>query len=101
MKRSVTTIHFFNCPILLITSLCSVCIALLKLMIKDEFYAMDKGIDLRDKIKGAWAAQTIGVTYGGPTEFRYNKRIIPDSIEIHWSDTMMYHWMKNIPWFVR
>jgi hypothetical protein len=23
--------------------------------------------------------------------------MIPDSIEIHWSDTMMYHWMKNIP----
>ena len=28
---------------------------------------------LKDKIKGAWAAQTIGVTYGGPTEFRYLK----------------------------
>ena len=25
---------------------------------------------LMDKIKGGWAAQTIGVTYGGPTEFR-------------------------------
>ena len=52
---------------------------------------------LLDKIKGAWAAQTIGVTYGGPTEFRYNKRIIPDSIQIQWTDTMMYHWMKRIP----
>ena len=52
---------------------------------------------LQDKIKGAWATQTIGVTYGGPTEFRYNKRIIPDSIEIEWSDTMMLHWMQNIP----
>lgn len=52
---------------------------------------------LRDKIKGAWAAQTIGVTYGGPTEFRYNKRIIPDSVDIEWSDTMMLHWMTNIP----
>ena len=29
----------------------------------------------KDKIKGAWAAQTIGVTYGGPTEFSYTKRI--------------------------
>lgn len=52
---------------------------------------------LRDKIKGAWAAQTIGVTYGGPTEFRYNKRIIPDSVEIAWSDTMMLDWMTNRP----
>jgi len=40
--------------------------------------------DLRDKIMGGWAAQTIGVTYGGPTEFRYCKRIIPDSIKIPW-----------------
>lgn len=62
----------------------------------EDFYVLTKDA-LQDKIKGAWAAQTIGVTYGGPTEFRYNKRIIPDSIEIHWSDTMMYHWMKNIP----
>ena len=27
---------------------------------------------LRDKIKGGWAAQTIGVTYGFPVEFRFN-----------------------------
>jgi hypothetical protein len=25
--------------------------------------------DLRDKIKGGWAGQTIGCTFGGPTEF--------------------------------
>ncbi|MCK5103700.1 MAG: ADP-ribosylglycohydrolase family protein, partial [Cyclobacteriaceae bacterium] len=62
----------------------------------DGFVTISKEV-LKDKIKGAWAAQTIGVTYGGPTEFKYNKNIIPDSIEIHWSDTMMYHWMKHIP----
>lgn len=39
---------------------------------------------LMDKIKGGWAGQTLGVTYGGPTEFRYRSRIIPDSIEIPW-----------------
>lgn len=53
--------------------------------------------DLRDKIKGAWAVQTIGVTYGGPTEFRYNKRMIPDSVMLEWSDTTMLHWMNFIP----
>ncbi len=53
--------------------------------------------DLQDKIKGGWALQTIGVTYGGPTEFRYRKQIIPDSVKIQWSDTMMYHWMTRIP----
>ena len=26
---------------------------------------------LLDKIKGGWAGQTIGCTYGGPTEFKY------------------------------
>ncbi len=61
-----------------------------------DYYVINKET-LKDKIKGAWAAQTIGVTYGGPTEFRYNKRIIPDSVTIHWSDTMIYHWMTRSP----
>ena len=52
---------------------------------------------LRDKIKGAWASQTIGVTFGGPTEFRYLKKIIPDSIEILWDDSTLYKMMKNTP----
>jgi hypothetical protein len=61
-----------------------------------DYFSMTKET-LRDKIKGGWALQTIGVTYGGPTEFRYQKQIIPDSVELHWSDTMMYHWMTQIP----
>lgn len=28
---------------------------------------------LMDKIKGGWAGQTIGCTYGGPTEFKYSE----------------------------
>jgi hypothetical protein len=52
---------------------------------------------LQNKIKGAWAGQVIGCTYGGPTEFRFQKRIIPDSVVLHWSDTMMLHWMTHIP----
>ena len=55
------------------------------------------GKELKDKIKGAWALQTIGVTYGGPTEFRYLKTTIPDSIEIAWTDTTLAYWMENIP----
>jgi len=42
---------------------------------------------LQDKIKGGWAGQTLGVTYGGPTEFRYRSRIIPDSVEIPWPES--------------
>ncbi len=37
--------------------------------------------DLMDKIKGGWAGQVIGVCYALPTEFKYQKRIIPDSIK--------------------
>jgi len=38
--------------------------------------------DLKDKIKGAWAAQTIGVTFGSPVEFKYNSTLIPDDKKI-------------------
>lgn len=38
--------------------------------------------ELLDKIKGGWAAQTIGCTYGGPTEFCYQGRTIADTIAI-------------------
>ena len=40
---------------------------------------------LRDKIKGGWAGKMIGVSYGGPTEFRYNSVINED--EIKWDPT--------------
>lgn len=41
---------------------------------------------LRDKIKGGWAGQTIGVIYGAPTEFKYNGVMISDSIPISWDN---------------
>ena len=41
---------------------------------------------LLDKIKGGWAGQVIGCTYGGPTEFRYNGRMIEDNVEIPWGE---------------
>ncbi|MBR4995128.1 MAG: ADP-ribosylglycohydrolase family protein [Alistipes sp.] len=41
---------------------------------------------LMDKIKGGWAGQAIGVTYGGPTEFRYLGRTMADSDNIAWGD---------------
>ena len=62
----------------------------------DEYYTISKA-ELQNKIKGAWAAQTIGVTYGGPVEFKFNDKYIPDFVALNWSDTMMYHWMKYIP----
>ncbi len=53
--------------------------------------------DLLDKIKGAWAAQVIGVTFGGPTEFRHRGAIIPDYQPIAWNEELMKWWYTNAP----
>ncbi len=39
---------------------------------------------LKDKIMGGWAGQTIGVTFGGPYEFRYNGTFIGDYQPLLW-----------------
>ncbi len=44
---------------------------------------------LKNKIKGAWAAQTIGVTFGVPSEFRYNTTMIRDYHPLVWNDSSM------------
>ena len=52
---------------------------------------------LKDKIKGGWAGQTIGCTYGGPTEFRYEGTMINDNIPIEWPDGFIKHYYDNFP----
>lgn len=52
---------------------------------------------LRDKIKGAWAAQTIGVTYGFPVEFRFNSVRVPDDRELPWYDGYLYETFTETP----
>ena len=47
---------------------------------------------LFDKVKGAWAGQVIGCTYGGPTEFRYLSTMIPDSIVMPWGPGEIKKW---------
>ena len=42
--------------------------------------------ELLNKIKGGWAGQVIGVTYGGPTEFQFNGTMINDYVPIEWYD---------------
>ena len=55
--------------------------------------------ELMNKIKGGWAGQTIGVTYGGPTEFKYRDRIIGPEVEIPWGDPDYVHnTMTRQPW---
>ncbi len=53
--------------------------------------------ELKDKIKGGWAGQTIGVTFGGPTEFRYNGTFIQDYQTIPWYDGYIRKWMEDEP----
>ena len=44
---------------------------------------------LRDKIRGGWAGQMIGVSYGFPTEFAYRERIIPENELPEWQADMV------------
>ncbi|WP_286832785.1 MULTISPECIES: ADP-ribosylglycohydrolase family protein [unclassified Proteiniphilum] len=53
--------------------------------------------DLFDKIKGGWAGQVIGCTYGGPTEFIWNGTMIDDHVPIPWDDMRMLWYFENFP----
>jgi ADP-ribosylglycohydrolase len=52
---------------------------------------------LKDKIKGGWAGQTIGCTFGGPTEFKNRSTFIHDYQPIVWYDGYMKWWYDNAP----
>ncbi len=52
---------------------------------------------LMDKIKGGWAGQVIGCTYGGPTEFKYCGTMIQDYIPIEWDEHKMKWYYDNSP----
>ena len=52
---------------------------------------------LINKIKGAWAGQVIGCTYGGPTEFRFNGTMIQDYTPIPWRDGYIKWYYDNGP----
>lgn len=52
---------------------------------------------LLNKIKGGWAGQTIGCTFGGPTEFHFNGTIIHDYYPILWEKGNMKWWYENAP----
>jgi len=52
---------------------------------------------LQNKIKGGWAGQTIGVTFGGPYEFRFNGTFIGDYQSLLWYDGYLKKTMINNP----
>lgn len=56
--------------------------------------------ELLDKIRGGWAGQVLGCTYGGPTEFKYRGKMIDPSVEIAWEDSthmQVVNMMKSWP----
>ena len=52
---------------------------------------------LMDKIKGGWAGQTIGCTYGGPTEFKYQGTMIQDYVPIVWPEGYIKKYFEEFP----
>jgi hypothetical protein len=62
----------------------------------DKKYTISKE-KLLDKIKGGWAGQVIGVTYGGSTEFQYCGTYIKDYTPIPWEDGFIKNWFTNSP----
>ena len=52
---------------------------------------------LLNKIKGGWAGQTIGCTYGGPTEFKFCGTMIQDYVPIFWNDGVIKWYYENAP----
>ena len=52
---------------------------------------------LKNKIKGGWAGQTIGVTFGWPSEFQYQGTFIQDYEIIKWHDDYVNEAMTSFP----
>lgn len=72
--------------------LCAACISSCSPATKTVEISRD---ELLNKIKGGWAAQTIGVSYGQPTEFRYNGMMIPDSVALAWDEHQVEWYFNN------
>ena len=53
--------------------------------------------DLLDKIKGGWAGQVIGCTFGGPTEFHYPGAMIQDYEPIPWDEGIVARRFERTP----
>ena len=43
----------------------------------------------KDKLKGAWVAQTVGVTFGLPVEFKFNSTMIQDYQKLNWDENSL------------
>ena len=84
----------FNLRTLLM--ICIVCTTAMTYSYGQNQINISKAI-LMDKIKGGWAGQTIGVTFGGPTEFRYRGTFIQDYENLSWYDGYIKSTMIHNP----
>jgi hypothetical protein len=51
----------------------------------------------QDKLKGAWVAQTVGVTFGLPAEFKYNSTMIQDYQKLNWGEKSLENEFRERP----
>ena len=65
--------------------------------LKDQQLVQLTKEQLKDKIKGGWAGQTIGVTYGGPYEFKFLCTIMNDYQAIPWPDGAIKRYFDHEP----
>ena len=63
---------------------------------KSSTFKLSKA-ELQDKIKGGWAGQVIGCSYGGPTEFKWLGSMINDQVPIAWDEHQMTMWYDQFP----
>ncbi|MHC4429099.1 MAG: ADP-ribosylglycohydrolase family protein [Planctomycetota bacterium] len=56
---------------------------------EDESFRRIELSVLEDKIRGGWAGQMIGVSYGAPTEFQYLGRLVPEEKLVRWTPDLV------------
>jgi hypothetical protein len=74
-----------------------ICCGPLFSQIQGKAVLMVNAEELKNKIKGGWAGQTIGVTFGGPYEFRFSGSFIGDYQPLLWYDGYLEKTMINNP----
>ncbi|MBI1356686.1 MAG: ADP-ribosylglycohydrolase family protein [Acidobacteria bacterium] len=79
----------------------AVCAALLALLAACGSSSSESGLqsiplaELHDRIEGGWAGQMIGVSYGLPTEFKFNNQIIPEADVPVWTPDRVAEALDN------
>ena len=66
-----------------------VCAAAAAIAAQNGGYRKLTTAELRDKIEGGWAGQMIGVSFGAPTEFRFNQKQVPNDKLPAWKPEMV------------